>query len=155
MALPDAPPIDWDNPIHGARATSLADAEKAMPFAVQVPKTLNEPVAIYTTDAGTPPEDAIIEFVYDTVPYGRVVVFERRPEVAAVDYSTAIEQTAADYSGSGVAAIHLIRGGTEALVESFDGNAGLGIYWLEEGLEFWVGGPSLTLDAILLIAESV
>jgi len=137
-------------------ASSLAAAEAVVPFDVYLPKgPLSDPVAIYTTDSGTPRADAVIEFVFDTSTYGRVVVFERRPEVPATDYDATIEETAKNYAGNGVAEIHTIRGGIKGLLESFDGDSGFGIYWLENGVEFWLGGPNLSSDDILAIADGI
>jgi hypothetical protein len=155
----DAPETNWANPIEGVRAPSLAQAESTLPFDARTPKGLGTPSKILLSDpAMVSAKQIVIAYLFDDPELGLVVIKEHLPDV---DPSTYVEENRellkynGDVNTHGRFSVVSIRGGIEALLtESEDGSEAT-IFWLEDGIEYIVNGPSLNGQDVVAVAERI
>lgn len=156
--------IDWDAPLPGAHAVTFATAAADVPFGLHLPKGLGQPQRVLEGPVFTPPRDQapgptrVVALIYDSPIYGRVVLTEGPPALPPRLWHTMVRTTVeqngrADVRGTATA--RTIRGGSEALVTVAEEGAPTVVKWLEGGVEYILGGPRLTLQAALKIAEAV
>jgi hypothetical protein len=152
--VPHDQDVNWDNPIDGVPVASLTQAAQSMPFQVSQPMGLGTPARILVSRPDVPTEGRSVAFVFDTASYGRVIVFERLPEVDPSQYDVTNEHLVAIFNGPGALEIDLVRGGTKALVAT-TAEGRTGVYWLEGKIEFYVSGPTLTKTDALQIVNGI
>jgi class 3 adenylate cyclase len=149
---------DWDNPIGGSPVANAADAAPAVSFELQTPTGLGETSAVYVSSEEISKDAAGVAFVYDTVEFGRVIVIEHPPESSPSEYQEFHEYLV---SINGDPLVHgrfdlvKIRDGVEALVTTSEDGRRSVAFWLENGVEFIIEGPTLTFDQVISIAELV
>lgn len=152
------PSIDWENPIAGVPVSSLAEVADFLPFSVRIPKGLGQPAKILVSEPGIERHSRIIAFIYDTPSYGLVVVTEHRPELPPDEYDAA-NRSLLELNGRpdvyGSFEIVRIRNGADALLTSSEDGGQSTIFWLEDGIEFIVKGPSVGRGNILQLVEEI
>jgi hypothetical protein len=149
---------NWDNPVEGPPVESAADATNDVTFDVREPTGLGQAIGIFVSPEEVPKEAAAVAFVYDTSDFGRVDVVEHLPESSPEEYQKFHEYLV---SINGDPLVHgrfdlvTIRSGVEALVTTSEDGSRSVVFWLEDGIEFIVEGPTLTFDQAVKVAELV
>jgi hypothetical protein len=170
----DQPPIDWDNPLGGAKVANigtssvqLADQQETtveLPFQVQLPEKLGTPVAAYVADidADLPLDFKKLELIYDSPEYGRLIVIEHHPSLPNEKEYAAYEQEMASISGTplahGSADIVELDNGIEALYETSGDDTSTSINWYVSAgtgdYEVIVLAPKITLEQARAVANT-
>ena len=137
----------------GVVVPTVQAAQDFMPFAVYEPKGLGIPT-IYVS-----PERMAMYFVYPNSKYGEVWIAESLPDIPDEDERLAgYEATVAsngDENNHSIAQIVSVRDGIPALTGTSDTSDVATIAWVENGVEMYVKGPTLTQAQVLEIANSI
>jgi hypothetical protein len=155
----EEPSIDWYHPLPGNQPPepSIAAAQASLPFTIQLPQDLGDPISVFANAPPNLPDGAAVALVYDTKAYGRVVVFEQLPDVPDPASRLKSYQTAVSYNGQpdvhGTATLVTIHGDVPALITTSEDKSMSDISWVENAVETFVRGPSLTADEATTIAE--
>ncbi len=156
--LVDRPLLDWNHPLGNAPSEpSIAAAQASLPFTIQLPQDLGDPISVFANAPPNLPDGAAVALVYDTKAYGRVVVLEQLPDVPDPASRLKSYQTAVSYNGQpdvhGTATLVTIHGDVPALITTSEDKSMSDISWVENEVETFVRGPSLTADEATTIAE--
>jgi hypothetical protein len=147
---------DWNNPIQGDSVSDMAQASPQLNFQPRMPNGLGNPARIVLT----PPADQIssgaprgLELIFDQQPYGRVVVLETVWKVPG-DFGQWLQYVVATGRNpcGPPSEATTVRGGLPTLLSSPDGSR-WALLWLEGKVRFDVGGPTLSRDQVLAIAN--
>jgi hypothetical protein len=149
---------DWDNPIDGVDVASPALAATKVSFELRVPDGLTDPTSIFVSSEEVPKDASVVAFVYDAEPIGRVIVIERIPESPPDEYQKFHEYLV---SLNGDPLLHgrfdlvPVRSGALALVTTSEDGSRSVAFWLEDGVEYIVEGPTLSFDQAIQVAELI
>ena len=157
------PDQDWDNPILGTVAPSIAAATKQVSFNPLVPKGLGNPIRILVQAANPNVVQRSLAFLYDTAAYGRVVILEWLPQISASDYAASLQSLparraadpAASIPGSGYLDTVTIRGGIVALRTQPDDQSTADLRWVEGSVVVNLSGPTLNHDQVVELANGL
>jgi hypothetical protein len=77
-----APPVDWDNPIHGDLVASLSEAQQQVKFDIptRIQELFGGPTKIYVTAPAVAPEDRVMAAIFMT-DFGQVIIQQHFPDV--------------------------------------------------------------------------
>lgn len=145
----------YDNPLPpGHEVGSIENAQKDVPFAILKPNFETKPKSVRVI---APKSDVgAIGLVYDTAEYGRVVIIESRTDVTRSmfeDGINALLSPGPESSVSGSAVAVTVRGQRALLDTGESGHVWLEFF--ENGVEVHIGGPQLTGEQEMTIAEAM
>jgi hypothetical protein len=152
--------VNYDNPISGVSVASVAAAAGDLPFAPVVPRNLGSAKGLFITDSPADEKgNRAAAFIYDTDAYGRVTVTEGLPPVPADEYDAdqarRVLSPPTDVTVRGKAELVTIRGNVQAVVSLEDDGTLNNVHWLQNGVEVFLRGPTLTRDQALEIANGL
>jgi hypothetical protein len=147
---------NWNNPIGGRVEASVAAAQLDMPFHIRTLPAFPRPWRILDT-RGLPPASRVIVLQYRTS-LGLVDVYQETPQVSLREFRKFI----ASWVGlngqpgtSGTATAVMVRSRYPALMTTTADGGRSDIRWIEAGVEYSIGGPSLTKRACLQFANEL
>lgn len=153
-------PLDMAEPFRGAGTVvpSVEAAQDLLPFQVHDPQGLG-PATIYVSPQDRPAALMAVYFVYQTSPYGEVWIAESFPDIPDDEERLASYEATVASNGDpqvhSIAQVVTVRNGIPALTGTSDHDDIATIEWVEEGVQFYVKGPTLTQDQVLSIANSI
>ena len=137
------------------QASSFEAARSMTSFPLYEPQGLGSPRIFLSSPRGT--ADAVW-FVYDAPRYGRIWVGESAPDILDESERLDTYQEIVAENGkrniSGHAELVRVRGRDPALLGT-SADAPATLEWVEDGVQFYVEGPTLTQDQAIAIANSL
>ena len=150
---------NYDSPIGGRAISSVDEARPYLAFTPRAPKgDLGTLRRIYLADDGTPKHlSSSLAFIYDHDRFGTVDVLLGRSEHSAEEFRAFVQdnvKASSDPNTHGTGELVQVNGNDALLATSEDGSLS-DIQWQEDGLAWFVQGPTLDRAAVLSLAAQV
>lgn len=164
--LPGAPPANWDNPIRGKPVASLPSLLGQFQFPVRLPLAFGHMRGAFVSrdyEPGDPPENLVLELVYNHPRFGRVVVLEFATPGSRSAFEK-WEHYEAESSGKpgtyGTAEFVRLSSGQEVLAGTNSAGTGSYVAWYEpwpagHDFEIEIFGQAMDQPGIVSLAEQL